>query len=335
MLRKVMVFFAAAAVVMGLAPAARADVTTIKMGTLAPAESPWGTVFKVWQKGVDLKSNHAMKLQFFWNGQQGDEAEMVNKIKSGQIDGAALTAVGLGKLYQQVLVLQLPGLFSDWSKLDKARAALKTEFEGGLDTHGHVKVVGWGDVGRAHVMSKGFAVRVPKDMQGKKAYTIAGDPIGPALFTAIGGITANPISVMEILPNLNQGNINVVVAPSLAAEQLQWAPKLDNINSAVGAIGIGAVVISSPKLASLPADAQAILMQTGALAAAQLTLSIRGADDAAYGRLSAGPNHMTVYSPNAAEQAEWNAVFEKARVSLGGGHPFSNDIIAKVKAAAQ
>src|SRR4051812_33240765 len=81
----------------------------IKIGTLAPAASPWGQVFKIWADAVSKKSSGAVELQFFYNGQQGDEGAMVGKMKSGQLDGAAVTAVGLSKIYKPILALQIPG----------------------------------------------------------------------------------------------------------------------------------------------------------------------------------------------------------------------------------
>ena len=66
--------FAAAAIALTIAGAALADVTTLKIGTLAPPDSPWGQVFKVWKRAVSERSSGAIDLQFFWNGQQGDDA---------------------------------------------------------------------------------------------------------------------------------------------------------------------------------------------------------------------------------------------------------------------
>src|SRR5690242_14305228 len=69
---------------------------TIRVGTLAPAESPWGQVSKVWQKAIREKSKlpdgqktadgkeYTLDVTYFWNGQQGDEGAMIAKMKSGQ-----------------------------------------------------------------------------------------------------------------------------------------------------------------------------------------------------------------------------------------------------------
>src|SRR5215475_6451774 len=139
---------------LGVAREARA-AEVIKIGTLAPAASPWGQVFKIWAEAVKKRTNEGVELQFFWNGQQGDEGAMVGKMKDGQLDGAAVTAVGLGKIYKPIVALQIPGLFTTWAKLDAARDAMKGEFEKGVSDAGFT-LLGWGDVGAAHVMSKGF-----------------------------------------------------------------------------------------------------------------------------------------------------------------------------------
>src|SRR5258708_39310123 len=153
---------------------------SIKIGTLAPGESPWGQVFKTWQRALRERTKlpdgqktpegkeYALDLNFFWNGQQGDEAAMVTKMKSGQLDGAAITAVGLGQIHPPILVLQLPGLFTSWEKLDKAREALRGDFEKALDSAG-VALPGWGDGGLSRRLPKGVAVARPHDPNGKEA----------------------------------------------------------------------------------------------------------------------------------------------------------------------
>src|SRR5262249_10871472 len=97
---------------------------SVNIGTLGPPESPWGQVFKTWQKAIRERTklpegqktadgkSHALDLVFFWNGQQGDEGAMVAKMKSGQLDGAAITAVGLSQIHRPILALQIPGMLT-------------------------------------------------------------------------------------------------------------------------------------------------------------------------------------------------------------------------------
>ena len=329
-LQKVMAFLGALALVAGVGFAREAHAAeTIKIGTLAPKSSPWGKVFETWIKAVNEKSSGNMELQFFYNGSQGDEDGMVGKIKSGQLDGAAVTGVGLGKVYKPILALQMP-LFTSWSKLDKARDAMKSEFEKGAKDAGFF-IAGWGDVGLVRTISKGFAVKVPDDLKGKKPYYIRADSIMPAIYSAIGGVSGVPLNVPEVLPNLNTGAINVINAPCLAAEQLQWAGKLDNLNSAASATAIGALVFSQKRIDALPADLKTILTDTGKVAASALTTKIRSEDDAAFGRLKA---KMTVTDPSADDKTKWEAIFKAARQKLAQG-TFSSDLVTKLEGYAK
>ncbi len=302
----------------------------IKIGTLAPGASPWGQVFKVWAEAVSKKSDGKLELQFFYNGQQGDEGAMVGKMKAGQLDGSAVTAVGLSKIYKPILALQMPGLFTTWSKLDAARDTMKGEFEKGAKDAGFA-ILGWGDIGAAHVMSKGFAIKGPEDIKGKKPYMWRDDAVAPVLFQVIGGITPVPLNVPEVLPNLNTGAVNLLTAPALAAEQLQWASKLDTIVEDTAGLAIGALVLSSKRLDALPEDLRTILLDTGKIAANALTKRIRTEDDAAFARMK---SKMTVVKLSADERAKWEAVFKQTRQRLAQG-TFSPELVAKLEGLAK
>ena len=302
----------------------------IKIGTLAPGASPWGQVFKVWAEAVSKKSDGKLELQFFYNGQQGDEGAMVGKMKAGQLDGSAVTAVGLSKIYKPILALQMPGLFTTWAKLDAARDTMKGEFEKGAKDAGFA-ILGWGDIGAAHVMSKGVAIKAPEDIKGKKPYMWRDDAVAPVLFQVIGGITPVPLNVPEVLPNLNTGAVNLLTAPALAAEQLQWASKLDTIVEDTAGLAIGALVLSSKRLDALPEDLRTILLDTGKIAANALTKRIRTEDDAAFARMK---SKMTVIKLTADERAKWEAVFKQTRQRLAQG-TFSPELVAKLEGLAK
>lgn len=307
-----------ASFVLALAPLAllpsvsQADPVGLKFGTLAPPESPWGKVFKVWARAIHDRTGGSVQIQLFWNGQQGDEAAMVGKIRTGQLDGAAITATGLSAIYKQTLVFQLPGLFASWAKLDAARAAMRPAMDAEFDKQGF-KILGWGDIGVSRFMSYGFDVKTPADLKHKNVFYTTGDPIAPVLFSVLGDVTPKAMSDTEVLPQLTANAINVVDAPPLAAEQLQWASRLDHINTLPTHYEIGALVMSSPRIKSLPADAQAVILETGRVAGEALTTSIRAQDDAALARRK---QRMTAYEPTPTETALWTKLFADTRARL-------------------
>jgi len=312
-------------VVMGTAGVANAK-STLKMATLAPPRSPWGKVFKIWSKAVDQKTKGEVELDWLWNGTGGPEGAVIGKIKSGQIGGAAITAVGLGAIDKRFMALQMPGAFGSWKELDKARDRFGPELIKAAAKDGF-HIGGFGDVGIGRVMSKGFAVKVPADLKGKHPGMIAEDIIAPKVYEAIGGVSPVPSPVTGFLPKLNSGAIDVMNTPSLAAEQLQWASRLDHINAAETYYGIGAVVISQKQLDKLSGDQREAIKSTGAKAAEMLTKRIRNADASAFKRLK---KKMTVHEPTGAEKAEWKAVFKKACKNLKSAIP--GDALGKVGA---
>jgi TRAP-type C4-dicarboxylate transport system substrate-binding protein len=305
--------------------------TTLKIGTLAPQDSPWGREFKKWASDVSADTNGELTLDFQWNGQAGDEVLMVQKIRSGQLDGAAVTAVGLGQTgVTDVLALQMPGLFANWGKLDNARNALKGDFDRQFQANGFT-VLGWGDVGAAKIMSVGFEVHRPADLQGRACYVLGGDPIGPKLFASIGNITAKQVTVNEILPNLTNGSITVLPVPPLAAEQLQWASRVTNLNTLTMAFAIGAIIVSSPRVQGLPQNLRDALTNRGGETADRLTRSIRNLDAQSFARLKTS---KTTYEPNDAEKGEWRDLFARIRGQLRGA-VFTPELFDKVVQLAQ
>ncbi len=294
--------------------AVQAEPTVLKMGSLAPRESPWGQVLRVWAKAVKEKTQGALELDFYWNATQGDEAAQISKVKAGQLDGAVVTSVGLGLIDNDVNALTMPGLFSTWDKLDEVREKFRPRFEKVFREKGF-ELLGWGDIGMDRLISKGFAVHHPTDLKGQKPWAWREDPIFPALNQVV-GVTPRQTSVPEALPELAAGNVNVFSVAALGAEQLQWAGRLDNINTLVLEPSIGGVVMSKARLEALPAAQRAALLETGRVACKALTDRIRKEDDAALERFR---KRMTVIEPTEAERAEWKKVFAETRARLARG----------------
>ncbi len=293
-----------------------ADAATIvKIGTLAPADSLWAREFKKLAAAISSDTGGELQLDFQWNGQAGDEALMVQKIRTGQLDAAAVTALGLAQTgVQDILLFDLPGLFTSWEKLDAARDALKDEFTRLFEAKGF-DVLGWGDVGALKTMTVGFEVHHPTDLRGKGVFFLQGDPIQPRVYAAIGGITPRQLSLAEILPNLEGGTIGVLVAPPLAAEQLQWTSRITHISTETLAYGIGAFIASSARMQALPPRLKEVIERRGRESSERLNKMVRNLDAQAYARLKAS---KTAYSPSEADRSEWKDLFVKVAAQLRG-----------------
>lgn len=306
-----------------------AEPTVLKVGSLVPRESPWGQVLRVWVKAVKEKTHGAVELEIYWNATQGDEPAQMSKLKTGQLDGAIVSAVGLSIVDPNVNVLQAPGLCDSWAQLDKVRDALKPRFDKSFRDAGF-ELIGWGDIGLDRLMSKGFPLRKPEDLKGKRPWVWREDPVLPPLFQLLGAVSV-PTSVPEALPELSTGNVNVMSVSALAAEQLQWSSRLDHLNKGVVAPNIGGMVLSKTKLDTLTPEQRAVVVDTGRLAAKALTDRIRKEDEAALARLE---KRMTVVVPTPEETAAWKKAFAEARARLAKG-TFAPELMKEVETLAK
>jgi TRAP-type C4-dicarboxylate transport system substrate-binding protein len=288
---------------------------TLRVATIAPRNSSWGKVYDAWQKAIAKRTDGKLELDIYFGGVQGNEDAMVSKIRTGQLDGATITATGLGLIAKSVLVLQIPGVLTTWEQLDKVRDEIQPELDAGIRANGF-NVVGWGDVGLVRQFSKGFEIHLPNDVKGKRPAVWRNEPTGPALYAAIGNVVPVPVDAMEMLPALRAGSVNLIAAPALAAEQLQWTPYVDHVNDEVIVCAVGALLFKAGVLESMPPDLKATWDDLQKKVNKSQQGKIRKLDGDAYGRLV---QKMTVVHFTKAERDEWEKLLRKVIKNLSRG----------------
>lgn len=301
----------------------------IKVATVFPKSSSWGKILQTWAQAVNEKSSGNLELQIFYNCTQGDEADIIKKIKFGQLDGGVLSSVGLSNIYKPILALQMPGVFKDWVNLDKTRNALRPEFEKGLKDAGFTNI-GWFDIGKIRIFSKGFDVKTPDDIKGKKPFQWKDDNLQPLFYQTIGGVAPVTMNTPEVLPALNTGRINLLATPGIFAEQMQWTTNLDRVSTVADAFSVGGILIPSKRLDGMPEDLKLIFLQTANMAANAMTKKIRIDDDAAYTRLML---KKLTYTRTPDEQTKWNALYKQVRSGLAQS-VFTPELVTRVEQLA-
>ena len=231
--------------------------TQIKFATLAPEGTNAMKTMQSIDAEVEKQTSGRVGFKFYAGGRQGDEKDMVRKIRAGQLHGGGFTGVGLGEIAPEVRILDAPWLFKDAKEVDHVYAALAGDFEKALEKSGYV-LLGWTEVGFVHVFSNA-PVRSPQDMKALKIWVWEGDPIAEAAFKAI-DVHPIPLSITDVNTSLQTGLINAVYAAPLYAIALQWHEKTRHIHSVPLANASGAVLVSKKLFDTLaPHDQQALL----------------------------------------------------------------------------
>ena len=294
-------------------PAPVAATRTLSIATLAPIGSTWMRNFDAWNRELRRRTHGALALRFYPNGVQGDEAEVVRKIRARRLDGAALTGVGLGEIHRPTLVFQAPGLFADYAQLDRARDAMRPELDAAFAQAGFV-LAGWGDAGLDRVFSM-RAVPGPAEFAATHPFQWRDDLIAAPLYAELHA-QGVPLQIGEVLTSLQTRQIDTVIASPIAVASLQWAAHLTHMTDFPVSVEIGAVVFGRAQLEGLGPELQATLRETAAQYTALLVRNVRRDDDGTVAPLRA--RGLVVDAPTAAQRTQWQAVFTRTRARLVG-----------------
>jgi TRAP-type C4-dicarboxylate transport system substrate-binding protein len=297
------------------APAALAQPAprTLSVATLAPIGSTWMRAFDAWNRELRRRTHGALALRFYPNGVQGDEVEVVRKIRARRLDGAALTGVGLAEIYRPTLVFQAPGLFADYAQLDRARDALRPDLDAAYAQAGFV-LAGWGDAGLDRVFST-RAVPGPAEFAPTHPFQWRDDLVAAPLYAELHA-RGVPLQIGEVLTSLQTRQIDTVIASPIAVASLQWAAHLGHMTDLPVAVEIGAVVFGRAQVEGLGPELAAALRETAAQYSALLVRNVRRDDDGTIAPLRA--RGLVVDTPTAAQRVEWQAAFTRTRARLVG-----------------
>ena len=287
---------------------------TIKFATLAPEGTTWMNVMREYDAAVRKESGGRMGFKMYSGGVQGEDKDMLRKIRLGQLQSAGLTGFGLGEITPRLRILDSPFLFENYDEVDHLYATLDDEFNKALRENNFV-LLGWAEVGFVYIFTN-TPVRVPSDMSGVKMWMWEGDAIAEATFRAF-GVKPIPLSVIDVLTSLQTGLINGAYTSPLAAIALQWNTRVRYMLNVPLADASGAVVIARQTFDALPSDLQEILIRLGRKYMGELTKKSRDENAAAIQTLKKhGVQIIEVTSAKTLD--EYQAAGKKARQSLVG-----------------
>jgi TRAP-type C4-dicarboxylate transport system substrate-binding protein len=264
----------AAVSLLTLRGSARAD--ELRIATLAPSGSPWMEVLDKAQSEIKDKTAGRVTLKYFEGGSQGDERDFVQKIKLGQLDGAAVTAVGMSMIDESIRVLELPMLFNTPEELDYVADKMWPYFQAKFEKAGY-KLMDRGEVGWIYFLSK-TEVKSLADLKGLKLWQWGDDRLVGAVFKKL-GVNGVPLGVPEVDAGLTSGRINACYSSPVAAVALQWYTKVKYMTSMPMSFAIGATVVSLKSYNKLSADDKKAVDEIGKANSKKLRKVIRKAND--------------------------------------------------------
>ena len=246
-----------------LIPQAFANKTyTLKFASLIPADTAWMKSIQDWSNELKEKSQGRLSLKIYPGGVMGDEPDVLRKIRSRQLHGAFFTGYGIGRIYPQARVLEMPFLFRNTQESDYVRKQLMPDIEKGFQEKGF-ELLGWPEVGFLHFFSK-HPINSLEELKTRHIWLWQGDPMGEA-FAASAGISPVPLSIMDVYTQLSaqHGSIDTVYNSPFGALAMQWHTKLKYASHVPMTNAIGSLVLSKRFYNQLPDDLQTLLKTSG------------------------------------------------------------------------
>jgi TRAP-type C4-dicarboxylate transport system substrate-binding protein len=254
---------------------ASAQTTVIRLGTLVPKGSSWHKILIAMGDQWSKDSNGKIELKIYPGGEQGDEPEMVDKVRIKKLQAVALSGAGLTSIDAGVAALQIPMMLNSYEELDYIRDKIAPRLEKEFLARGFV-VLNWGDAGWVHFFTKQAAMS-PDDIRKMKLCVLQGDNSTMRLYQ-LNGFHPVALAATDILPGLQTGLIDAIQSPPLIALANQWFGGAKNMLDIKFTSLVGATLIRKDVWDSIPKDVQKKMKDAALVAGVGLREEIRKAE---------------------------------------------------------
>ena len=251
---------------------AGAQTVTIKVATLVPTNSSWFVVLKEVADRWAKLSNGKVKVILYGGGTKGDDPEVVQAMRLGELQGGVLTSTGVAEIEKSVYALSIPMAYDSYEEVYAVLEKMRPRLEAAIESNGFV-VLNWVDAGWLHFFTK-KPVATPDDLKKLKLFQWAGDAKSLELWKAA-GFNPRPAPSTELLTGLQTNLFEACsLSPQIAVigRYYDKAPYMTDLN---WALLLGATVITKDTWAKVPADVKPELLKAMREAGAKLQADIR------------------------------------------------------------
>ena len=294
-----------------LAVASRAAAVDLKIATVAPDGSHWMEQMRAGAEQIRQRTAGRVTVKFYPGGVMGNDAQILRKIRVGQLQGGAFTAGGLGERYSSLNLYGIPLLFRSLDEVDHVRSHLDPKLLAGLEQAGFVSF-GFIEGGFANLLSN-EPVSSVDDIRRKKVWVPEGDQISFLAMQAL-GLSPVVLPITDVLTGLQTGLIEITFASPVAALVLQWHTKVTYITELPISYSMGIFALDREAFRGLDAADQQVLREVMTDVANRLDRAAREDNEGAREVLL--KSGLQTVDVNAADVAEWRRTIEGTYADL-------------------
>lgn len=239
--------------ILSLLVISHAQANTIKVGVLAPEGTGWAKIIKKMSTEIKEATKGNVEIKVYYGGSQGDEQDVLRKIRIGQLQGGIFTGKTLGDINGDVRAMEVPFTFNN--NRDKALKTLQTltpYFSKGFEKN-KFKSLATFEIGQVYLVTQ-KKVQNLNDVKSLKIWLWDGDPLVGSMVDVI-KLIGVPLALPDVLSSLSTGVIEGAYAPGIGIIALQWNTKVKYVVDFPISYSVGAFVIANSSWEKVsPAD---------------------------------------------------------------------------------
>ncbi len=287
------------------------NAQTIKLATIAPEGSVWMIEMRAGAKEITERTDGRVKFKFYGGGVQGNDKQVLRKMRIGQLHGGAFTSNALVEFQKDAILFGMPMLFKDLDEVRFARQRMDDKLRDLLEQAGFVNF-GFASGGFAYIMSNRPVARLT-DMQGLKVWVPDGDKISYSAAKAL-GISPVTMPLTDVLTGLQTELLDTIMAPPAGTIVLQWNTSVSYITDLPLSYIFAMLVIEKKYFDRIQADDQLIVREV--MERVYEGFEIQGNEDNAKAYQALLNDGMESVTPDAGQVLEWQQAIRASNHKL-------------------
>jgi TRAP-type transport system periplasmic protein len=249
-----------------LALPARADEVTLRLGTMAPDGTAWARELNAFAREVDARTHGQVRIKWYFGGITGDEPTMGERVRRGQLDGAASGGPLCETLAPSMRVMRVVGLLTTQREAAYVASRLWSIFEAEFHKSGIVGL-GTSTLG-PHIVFSRKPIRSLADLRATRFWVWDRDDV---LRAELGTFGANlvPLPVAEAARAYDEKRIDGFIAPASVALAFQWSAAARYVTDLRLDYITACVIIADRAFDPLPLAARDVIRSAGGKLAAR------------------------------------------------------------------
>lgn len=212
------------------------------------------------KKAIEEKSEGRIVVETYPNSQLGGEREELEGVQNGSIDMAVLSTAPFAGFFEEMMVLDLPYIFSDAEVADKVLdGPFGDQLFESLKEDTGIRGLAWGENGIRHMANNEKPIVTPEDVKGLKIRTQE-NPAHMDMITAFGG-SPTPMAFTELYSAMQQNVIDGYENPFSLIEGMKFYEVTKYLSLTSHVYGVYAFIANDDFLNTLPEDLQELVLE--------------------------------------------------------------------------